>query len=170
MKNNRNGISTHSLTRRLTITTRKTFGQVQISTHSLTRRLTWRTQQLMRRKHFNSQPHKEADIYLREPCGDGSISTHSLTRRLTYDWMDQSVRDAISTHSLTRRLTFHFFLIPLNFFHFNSQPHKEADGKDNLYTDKIRYFNSQPHTEADSSGSVAIIPVRTFQLTASQGG
>ena len=64
----------------------------------------------------------------------------------------QPYKHAISTHSLTRRLT----LLPLrnllNKNHFNSQPHKEADGKDSLSQNGSVYFNSQPHKEADSDG------------------
>ena len=55
--------------------------------------------------HFNSQPHKEADIVVR--CSDSGIfiSTHSLTRRLTAKRQYGSTWIRISTHSLTRRLT-----------------------------------------------------------------
>ena len=99
-------ISTHSLTRRLTITSESQLQRIYISTHSLTRRLTFdtfryiafwiiSTHSLTRRLtgnirtelqfpgHFNSQPHKEADAgdFLHEVVFN--ISTHSLTRRLT---------------------------------------------------------------------------------------
>ena len=56
------GISTHSLTRRLTFLIAVIFFSISISTHSLTRRLTqkvWCSKQSI--THFNSQPHKEAD-------------------------------------------------------------------------------------------------------------
>ena len=56
-----------------------------ISTHSLTRRLTIRIHQIsIILLHFNSQPHKEADLraHLLSDWGQ-DISTHSLTRRLT---------------------------------------------------------------------------------------
>ena len=55
-------ISTHSLTKRLTITRcgRQLF--LYISTHSLTKRLTFnKTKELEKENHFNSQPHEEAD-------------------------------------------------------------------------------------------------------------
>ena len=55
-------ISTHSLTRRLTNATDPVSLSQYISTHSLTRRLTRvivTTHSLI--IHFNSQPHKEAD-------------------------------------------------------------------------------------------------------------
>ena len=55
-------ISTHSLTRRLTAYIDVYYRQKIISTHSLTRRLTIRPPFLCSVwKHFNSQPHKEAD-------------------------------------------------------------------------------------------------------------
>ena len=39
---------------------------------------------LIIREHFNSQPHKEADsCYTSHASGTYGISTHSLTRRLT---------------------------------------------------------------------------------------
>ena len=56
-------------------------------------------------RYFNSQPHKEADHYVKNVFGQDEISTHSLTRRLTsanYVW---GAYLYISTHSLTRRLT-----------------------------------------------------------------
>ena len=99
-------ISTHSLTRRLTLSanitqTKQNYFNSQphkeadqiatslfifmlISTHSLTRRLTKiRTQNLPPWEHFNSQPHKEADGHTMGAHGRDNISTHSLTRRLT---------------------------------------------------------------------------------------
>ena len=55
-----------------------------ISTHSLTRRLTRLVQWVeIFRKHFNSQPHKEADGVMLTAIIAIGISTHSLTRRLT---------------------------------------------------------------------------------------
>ena len=64
-------ISTHSLTRRLTLFKFAVAVVTDISTHSLTRRLTGRS--IPRRRHTR-------------------ISTHSLTRRLT--------RVIVTTHSL----------------------------------------------------------------------
>ena len=55
-------ISTHSLTRRLTLFCICCNFSKFISTHSLTRRLTCKqATELAYLKHFNSQPHKEAD-------------------------------------------------------------------------------------------------------------
>ena len=50
---------------------------------------------------------------------------------------------------------------------FNSQPHKEADGRKRWVTFSRRYFNSQPHKEADSKPYVAVfkITISTHSLT-----
>ena len=148
------------------------FEELGISTHSLTRRLTRAGNVLpyMRQYDFNSQPHKEADSArndlgknsristhsltrrLTDPavvgCKSISISTHSLTRRLTYPCHLLNISDDISTHSLTRRLTNYRPETSTRYGHFNSQPHKEAD-----------------HLKAYKADRKA-----TFQLTASQGG
>ena len=56
------GISTHSLTRRLTGAVERRVLPDEISTHSLTRRLTRaRSRSYGIERYFNSQPHKEAD-------------------------------------------------------------------------------------------------------------
>ena len=58
-------ISTHSLTRRLTHSLVNIVFAICISTHSLTRRLTYfAPEKLQKNQHFNSQPHKEADDFL----------------------------------------------------------------------------------------------------------
>ena len=184
-------ISTHSLTRRLTLGIFLINLLITISTHSLTRRLT-RCFGCIRTgsAYFNSQPHKEADqtgTTTYYPC---YISTHSLTRRLTYQAGAMGGNYQISTHSLTRRLT----VISKEEFQagvdFNSQPHKEADTKSgwNLppfdisthsltrrltgriftYSIIFDYFNSQPHKEADDDGAVAIhgdVYISTHSLT-----
>ena len=56
--------------------------------------------------YFNSQPHEEADC-VRELTLDTSltISTHSLTKRLTVESPEKIKVTYISTHSLTKRLT-----------------------------------------------------------------
>ena len=100
----------------------------RISTHSLTKRLTVLTEsQDYQCSNFNSQPHEEADLRLPQSasfdrnfnsqpheeadlchsaqfisCG---ISTHSLTKRLTFNSFAVCVTEIISTHSLTKRLT-----------------------------------------------------------------
>ena len=77
-----------------------------ISTHSLTRRLTISHDTfLFLYSYFNSQPHKEADVVNRNIWHPFHISTHSLTRRLTAGKPVLVPESDISTHSLTRRLT-----------------------------------------------------------------
>ena len=78
-------ISTHILTRRMTVSYMHTGVIIYISTHILTRRMTSRTV-----IHDSS----------------GAISTHILTRRMTkcFGFFRVSIR--ISTHILTRRMTF----------------------------------------------------------------
>ena len=77
-------------------------------------------------------------------------------------------------------------------YHFNSQPHKEADALFGIYTTSLHYFNSQPHKEADDYEQQSLdnptaisthsltrrltedgeqtFNFKPFQLTASQGG
>ena len=121
-------ISTHSLTRRLTerryfdaqtagfqltasqggwlLCSRSQGSASIISTHSLTRRLTGLYMECCgHHRHFNSQPHKEADTTEQAQQIEQNISTHSLTRRLTGYWYAREKGKWISTHSLTRRLT-----------------------------------------------------------------
>ena len=89
-----------------------------ISTHSLTRRLT-ASVLVYRNRHvdFNSQPHKEADIPVTSVRFSPPISTHSLTRRLTTERSALYHANIISTHSLTRRLTiFTSKHLPANLF------------------------------------------------------
>ena len=87
--------------------------QHYISTHSLSRRLTsiWAIIFGII-LHFNSQPHKEADLLERLFVNRAiDISTHSLSRRLTNAIFGCTPSFSISTHSLTRRLTFRNFFI-----------------------------------------------------------
>ena len=77
-------------------------------------------------------------------------------------------------------------------YHFNSQPHEEADRSNSAKSRKHYYFNSQPHEEADVSclheesedeisthsltkrltvdGRLKDDNLKTFQLTASRRG
>ena len=78
-------ISTHSLTKRLTVPATENDFYGYISTHSLTKRLTSNLAWILgEMKYFNSQPHEEADICLFVLRDFNSISTHSLTKRLTH--------------------------------------------------------------------------------------
>ena len=71
-------ISTHSLTKRLTMTGAVGYTQAIISTHSLTKRLT--VCRVLTEQHpgyFNSQPHEEADVDGR--LKDDNLKTFQLT-------------------------------------------------------------------------------------------
>ena len=174
--------------------TYKTRASHYISTHSLTRRLTLLcfagSRTLM---YFNSQPHKEADRdltktkekfetfqltasqggwrwFVRQSNDCEYISTHSLTRRLTPITHKTHVSHYISTHSLTRRLTVSYWKC----FHGCSiSTHSLTRRLTKCCSSVItfsRYFNSQPHKEADGKQHQKEHCQRIFQLTASQGG
>ena len=122
----------------------------RISTHSLTRRLTiFVYLTYIIHHYFNSQPHKEADQYSVIVVCFNCISIHSLTRRLTSFESETNANIDISTHSLTRRLTGTLTVNSTAGSNFNSQPHKEADNMYHNFLDTLWYFNSQPHKEAD---------------------
>ena len=127
-------------------------------------------------RHFNSQPHEEADltrygVYKTCSC----ISTHSLTKRLTgflkifikirlfqltasrRGWHRllelRYCQKNISTHSLTKRLTscdrIHFVFV--NVFQLTASRRGWLTAS-KLCRRSIIYFNSQPHEEADGAG------------------
>ena len=186
-------ISTHSLTRRLTAVWKWRHRWWSISTHSLTRRLTftdiannkiytfqltasqggWRGQRGKRAipEHFNSQPHKEADqaaieilgtfvsFQLTASQGGWPVSFPAYIMRGYFNSQPHKEADdlccccgicgwSISTHSLTRRLT----------------------SEHTISLILLKHFNSQPHKEADVTARVVETGLKTFQLTASQGG
>ena len=171
-------ISTHSLTKRLTGGRKTPPWTRNISTHSLTKRLTafWTTWQLDHR-HFNSQPHEEADWGLENPVAADDISTHSLTKRLTIT--TKFTRPLKEFQLTASRRGWRKSPGPgSSCFHFNSQPHEEADllGRSFLrlclisthsLTKRLTTqppahllrqtdFNSQPHEEADVAESEAV--------------
>ena len=98
-----------------------------------------------------------------------NISTHSLTRRLTLNGSLFAIMQDISTHSLTRRLT---TLIAFCNRYLTFQLTASQGGW--LYVNTYRWnsfhFNSQPHKEADRSQQHSTHFPKLFQLTASQGG
>ena len=120
-----------------------------------------------------------------------NISTHSLTRRLTLNGSLFAIMQDISTHSLTRRLTTliafcnRYLTFQLtasqggwlyvntyrwNSFHFNSQPHKEADRSQQHSTHFPKLFQLTASQGGWQNDSNEYGWVRVFQLTASQGG
>ena len=77
--------------------------------------------------HFNSQPHKEADQFLKL-CFVAKTNFNSQPHKeADRNFTRQESVGIISTHSLTRRLTVKGSFCFLKRTHFNSQPHKEAD-------------------------------------------
>ena len=100
------GISTHSLTRRLTGRLYNPWLLRIISTHSLTRRLTPGSPvDFMHILYFNSQPHKEADV------------GQNWQKPRLIDFNSQPHKEA-DLLSQARKPQPNYF---------NSQPHKEAD-------------------------------------------
>ena len=186
-------ISTHSLTKRLTVQNDVFAVSWDISTHSLTKRLT------------NKKEELDKDI---------EISTHSLTKRLTKD-IEFITRIQVFQLTASRRGWRTEGFWRTQELYFNSQPHEEADIwptlspirpiefqltasrigwryrqwyflrklcisthslTKRLTTRKFseglttRYFNSQPHEEADETCSTIQNYYRRFQLTASRRG
>ena len=141
--------------------------------------------------HFNSQPHKEADMYSAKRVSP--ITAFQLTASQGGWRWSLRLRQCIlqiSTHSLTRRLTATMFAFFRHIQYFNSQPHKEADnamGASDKYkgisthsltrrltigtaiqNNKPANFNSQPHKEADVNSSTIPFPsyrISTHSLT-----
>ena len=127
-RNSFQGISTHSLTKRLTLILRRFFPEAVFQLTASRRgwrnficnsftefvfqltasRRGWPEHLLFQNpiSHFNSQPHEEADNCFCDLIQDDiSISTHSLTKRLTRYHLSLYPVGHISTHSLTKRLT-----------------------------------------------------------------
>ena len=99
-------ISTHILTKRMTHFLQNSRWRNCISTHILTKRMTTLTLQAQRlTKHFNSHPHEEDDGELIDFSTITDISTHILTKRMTIIRQIISWILNISTHILTKRMT-----------------------------------------------------------------
>ena len=150
------GISTHSLTKRLTIMVQYVF--MAIIFQLTASRRGWQKQNsrgqssslfqltASRRGWRITAMNYDDKIY---------ISTHSLTKRLTLasqfsgrtaafqltasrrGWQPEERQDDIRQH-------------------FNSQPHEEADWRIAPCVATHKYFNSQPHEEADDTAVYAV--------------
>ena len=100
-------ISTHILTKRMTVYNCPSWTRTNISTHILTKRMTLRVLFLYHLyEYFNSHPHEEDDEFQSwKNISIFRISTHILTKRMTpvdaLEWLDR----LISTHILTKRMT-----------------------------------------------------------------
>ena len=144
------GISTHSLTRRLTNCIHCDTEIWEISTHSLTRRLTDFPGRIpFPDGNFNSQPHKEADFSYMIVTGQVEYFNSQPHKEADKSFVFLWYNFIISTHSLTRRLTVLLAVFLALLLYFNSQPHKEADDSHPGYLALTFHFNSQPHKEAD---------------------
>ena len=144
--------------------------------------------------YFNSQPRKEADILTSdiskkiytfqftasqggwrqmETWSTGmsrTISIHSLARRLTISILGSIHGRCISIHSLARRLTFTLVYFTIGVFYFNSQPRKEADGREWASGDRSGISIHSLARRLTGNVCVVIIEGIVFQFTASQGG
>ena len=165
-----NDISTHSLTRRLTLWR-------MLWTGGLKFQLTasqggWRLliQVSLWHRHFNSQPHKEADCTTPENIYILCYFNSQPHKEADNEKQINNATIIISTHSLTRRLTSHRWSAPVAGIHFNSQPHKEADRNCTVWM----YRQCQFQLTASQGGwrKIHLLPrmLSEFQLTASQGG
>ena len=99
-------ISTHILTRRMTVSFSSFSSFSSISTHILTRRMTMVVARLTSSLlHFNSHPHKEDDINV---VRSRNLYIHFNSHPHKEDDFHQGICNAsrcISTHILTRRMT-----------------------------------------------------------------
>ena len=100
-------ISTHILTKRMTVFDKVRYCKKVISTHILTKRMTGgiTQQQCSDWKYFNSHPHEEDDQGYQLHTFHKNISTHILTKRMTVTVMGGTIYRIISTHILTKRMT-----------------------------------------------------------------
>ena len=142
-------ISTHSLTKRLTVN-KHIYKEDMLFQLTASRRgwrrlnslfRTWTVFQLTASRrgwpvcnvdvpqinHFNSQPHEEAD---------GGIEWERFFLR-HFNSQPHEEADHIP------------FRASIHHSHFNSQPHEEADELILVFIMVMKYFNSQPHEEAD---------------------
>ena len=141
-----------------------------ISTHSLTKRLTTGVFYMENSAgYFNSQPHEEADWCSVSVRNNVHISTHSLTKRLTFFCFFLSECFHISTHSLTKRLTVWRVFRIADYSHFNSQPHEEADIRCS-YNNVVYFISTHSLTKRLTVMEYRESKEDTFQLTASRRG
>ena len=141
-------ISTHILTRRMTVVHCRHCNDWSISTHILTRRMT--------------------RCYLKLSNGY-IISTHILTRRMT---KIKYLKQRSQVFQLTSSQGGWPPCIQCDTYqkYFNSHPHKEDDLSGCSLDSKQSNFNSHPHKEDDDEQEKNKALTEAFQLTSSQGG
>ena len=121
-------ISTHILTKRMTAISTIVDDIRNISTHILTKRMTKFLVCLYSLVIFQLTSSRRG-----WPVGmwilsvHGSISTHILTKRMTKLYQECYYRVNISTHILTKRMTVMAAFQSALSFYFNSHPHEEDD-------------------------------------------
>ena len=164
-------ISTHDLTRRLTVIAEKLYSIINISTHDLARRSTLaivRDEQVC--YYFNSRPRKEVDLYGLLTRLIVCISTHDLTRRSTH--FSDAARHVVRYFNSRphEEVDPFFFNAAWKKFHFNSRPHEEVDVFKKLYC--IKYIISTHDLTRRSTMCLQyrILQTALFQLTTSRGG
>ena len=102
----RSVISTHILTKRMTMFWLNSMDVEFISTHILTKRMTYSYFFTTPFQYFNSHPHEEDDVTpFKVMLFMFGISTHILTKRMTFISTPFSGGNYISTHILTKRMT-----------------------------------------------------------------
>ena len=99
-------LSTHILTRRMTLSGYAGNLDLDLSTHILTRRMTgagayWDLQT----NPFNSHPHKEDDMVKAEKKGRSTSFNSHPHKEDDYKATDKQKAEILSTHILTRRMT-----------------------------------------------------------------
>ena len=170
-KENRD-ISTHSLTKRLTRRECRSCRNTNISTHSLTKRLTLKQIRPEAYEHISTHSLTKRLTCWKECYQSGiGISTHSLTKRLTVTFQNIYIYIEISTHSLTKRLTgsIEYGFKFLQTFQLTASRRGWRPCTMVAVCDHW-HFNSQPHEEADMCISSSTLYEWKFQLTASRRG
>ena len=165
-------ISTHILTKRMTVAVSSVGVMNSISTHILTKRMTKvrNSLQITERNfnshpheeddagdkerlayeswYFNSHPHEEDDWRIRRRRRICGISTHILTKRMTVI-CDKIIAD-IPFQLTSSRRGWHFRDNWTRWmWYFNSHPHEEDDWFIRISYGLAWYFNSHPHEEDD---------------------
>ena len=186
-------ISTHILTKRMTLWWLLCSSPFDISTHILTKRTTIFSMASSSALIFQLTSSRRGWPFLLSVIAFLiTISTHILTKRMTFHFRVTQWMENISTHILTKRMTPPVFLLLSCYKYFNSHPHEEDDVYKNIvgYASSISthiltkrmtamkhslkfwkgYFNSHPHEEDDHDGERKKNMEFLFQLTSSRRG
>ena len=186
-------ISTHILTKRMTIIHSFAAPAIYISTHILTKRMTT-LHQLVRlsERYFNSHPHEEDDpdaawqsatycYFNSHPHEEDDlrsqgflseayiISTHILTKRMTEQMLNGLFYLDISTHILTKRMTIiHSFAAPAIYISTHILTKRMTDGFPTFCI--LCVISTHILTKRMTKETVSPREVKKFQLTSSRRG